>query len=114
MINVKNGLSVKQSPTLKKLMQEILVGLWVKKINFLILRSFKLNFSTTFFGSTYLCTIVFRADTGNIRKIVNFTYTLKIYTNYKLPVFRTDSFKLKFWKLLSKSHCSKQLLTLKM
>ena len=29
-------------------------------------------------------------DTGNIRKIINFTYTLKIYTNYKLPVFRTN------------------------
>ena len=28
----------------------------------------------TFFGTTYLCTIVFRTDTANIRKLVNFTY----------------------------------------
>ena len=39
-----------------------------------------------------MCTIAFGADTGNIRKFVNFTYTLKIL-NYKLPVFRTN-----FWK----------------
>ena len=28
---------------------------------------------------------------------------LQIYTNYKLPVFRTNFLKLKFWKLLSNS-----------
>ena len=50
-------------------------------------------------------------DTGNIRKIINFTYTLKIYTNYKLLVFRTNSLKLNFWKLLRNSYCPKQLLT---
>ena len=67
------------------------------------------------------------ADTGNNRKIVNFTYSclytrpikvvsvdniisnhfyyfiLKIYTNYKLPAFRTNFIKLRFWKLLSNS-----------
>ena len=62
-----------------------------------------------------LCTIVFRADwkIDNIRKIVNFTYTLKIYTNDKPPVFRTTFLELTFWKLLRNSYCTKQLLTLK-
>ena len=54
--NVKNGLKVKelakQPPTLKALMQKILVGLWVKKFTFFILSSLKLNLSTTFFGTT--------------------------------------------------------------
>ena len=86
----------------------------MKNFTFLILSSLKLNFSTTFFGTTYLCTILLKADAGNIRKIVNFTYTLKIWTNYKLPVFRTNFLILKFWKLLSNSYCPKQLLTLKM
>ena len=49
--NVKNGLKVKelakQPPTLKTLIQKVLVGLWVKKLTF------------------------------NIRKIVDFTYSLK-------------------------------------
>ena len=53
---IKNGLKVKQlakqPPTLKMLMQKILVGLWVKKFTFSILSSLKLNFSTTFFGTT--------------------------------------------------------------
>ena len=53
-------------------MQKILVGLWVKNHTFSILSSLNLNFSTTLFGTTYLCTIVFRADTGNNKKIVNF------------------------------------------
>ena len=60
-----------------------------------------------------MCTIVFRAGTGSIRKVVHFTYTLKIYANYKLAVFRTNFLKLKFWKLLSNPYCPKQLLTLK-
>ena len=34
----------------------------------------KLNFSTTVFGATFLCTTVFRADTGN-KKTANFTYS---------------------------------------
>ena len=76
-----------------------------------------------------MCTIVFRADTGKNRKIVNFRYSciyarpikvvsvdnytkrnsdfyyciLKIYINYKLPVFRTNFSKLKIWNLLSNS-----------
>ena len=57
--------------------------------------------------------MAFKADTGNIRKIFNFTYTLKIYTDYKLLVFRTNFLKLKIWKLLSNSYCPMQLLTLK-
>ena len=36
-----------------------------------------------------------------------------MYNNYKLPVFRTNFLKLKFWKLLSNSYCLKQLSTLK-
>ena len=31
---------------------------------------------------------------------------LKIYTNYKLPMFRTNFLKLKFWKLLSNSRAT--------
>ena len=91
-------------------MQKILVGICLKNFTFSILSSLKLNFSATFFGTTLFCTILFRADTGNIRKIVNFTYTLKI-NNYKLPVFRTNFLKLKFWKFISNSYCPKQLLT---
>ena len=76
MSNVKNGLNVKelakQPPTLKRLMQKIMVGLWVKNLTFSILSSMKLNFSTTLFGTTWLCTIVFKTDTGSNRKIVNF------------------------------------------
>ena len=52
-----------------------------------------------------------KGNTGKIRKIVNFTYTLKIYSNYK--EFRTNFLKLTFLKLLSNSCCPKQLLTLK-
>ena len=51
-------------------MQKILFGFRVKNFTFSILSSLKLNFSTTGFGTTYLCTIVFTADTGNNRKIV--------------------------------------------
>ena len=36
-----------------------------------MLSSLKLNFSTTVFSITGLCTVVFMADTGNDRKIVN-------------------------------------------
>ena len=56
-------------------MQKILFALWVKNFTFSILSSVKLNFSWTVFGTTWLCTIVFRADTGNNRKIVYFTYS---------------------------------------
>ena len=56
-------------------MQKILFGLWVKKFTFSILSSLKLFLTQL----NYVATIVFRADTDNIRKIVNFTYTLKIY-----------------------------------
>ena len=91
-------------------MQENLVGVWVKNFTFSILSSLKLNLSVTFFGTTQLCTIVFNVDTG---KIVNFTYTPKINTSYKLPVFRKNFLKLKFWKLLSNSYCGTQLLFLK-
>ena len=65
----------KQPPTLKMLMQKILVGLWVKNFTFSTFSSLKLNLSTIVFCSMQLCTIVFRADTGNIRKIVDFTYS---------------------------------------
>ena len=112
-----------------------MIELWVKDFPFSIISLLKLNFSPPVFDTTYLCTIEFRADTGNNRKIVNFTYSrlyarpikqcfthyklnfkwkhksisaksvlciLKIYiNNYKLPVFRANLSKLKFWKLLS-------------
>ena len=73
----------------------------------------KAKFCHNLFWHNSVCTIVLRADTGN-RKIVNFTYALKIYTNYKLSVFRANFIKLKFWKLLSNCYCPKQPLTLKM
>ena len=46
----------------------MLVEFWVKNFTFSILSSMKLNLSTTVFGTTKLCTILFRAVTGN-RKI---------------------------------------------
>ena len=77
--NVKNDLKIKQlakqTPTLKTLMQKTLVGAWVKNFTFSILSSLNLNFSTTFL----LCAVVFRADTGNNRKIVSFTFSC-LYT----------------------------------
>ena len=55
-LTLKNGLKVKQlakqPPTLKTLMQKILVGLWVKNFTFSILSLLKLNFLTTVFGTT--------------------------------------------------------------
>ena len=54
---------------LKTLLQTILVELWVKKFAFSVFSLPKLNFSTTVFGTTYLCTIVFKVDTDSIRKI---------------------------------------------
>ena len=52
-LNAKNCLKFKQlgkqPPTLKTLMQKVLVGLRVKNFTFSILSSLKLNFSTTFF-----------------------------------------------------------------
>ena len=42
---LKNGLKVKEPPTLKTLIQNILFGLWVTNFNFSILSSLKLNFS---------------------------------------------------------------------
>ena len=59
----------KQPPTLKTLLQKILVRLWVKEFTFSIFSSLKLNFSTAVFDTTQLCTIVFRVDTGNNRKL---------------------------------------------
>ena len=54
--NGENGLKVKQlakqTPTLRTLMQKVLVGPWVKNFTFSILSSLKLNFSTTVFGTT--------------------------------------------------------------
>ena len=50
--NVKNGVKIKQlakqPPTLKTLMQKVLVGLWVKNFTFSILSSLKLNFFQPF------------------------------------------------------------------
>ena len=52
-------------------MQKILFGLRVKKFTFSILSSLKLFLTQL----SYVATIVFRANTDNIRKIVNFTQT---------------------------------------
>ena len=74
-LNVKNGLKVKQLakqlPTLKTLMQKTsAIGLWVKNFTFSILNLLKLNFSTIFLARGNLIVYnIFRADTGNIRKI---------------------------------------------
>ena len=53
-------------------MQKILGGLLVQKFTFSILSSLNQNFPTTVFNTTYLRTIVFRADVGNNRKTVAF------------------------------------------
>ena len=55
----------KQPPTLKI----------YNVVNFTWIKLYKLNVSTTVSGTTYLCTIALRADTGNKIKI-NFTYSL--------------------------------------
>ena len=52
-------------------MQKILFGLRVKKFTFSILSSLKLFLTQL----SYVATIIFRANTDNIRKIVNFTQT---------------------------------------
>ena len=54
---------------LKMLLQIILVKLLVKIFTFSVFNLLKLNFSTTVFD-TALLWVVFRVDTGNIRKIV--------------------------------------------
>ena len=46
-----------------------------KKFYFFNIKFTEANFPSTVFGTTYLCTIVFMADTDNNRKIVNFTYS---------------------------------------
>ena len=54
--NVKDGLKArqlaKQPPTLKTLIQKILIELWVYNLTFSILSSLKLNFSATVFCTT--------------------------------------------------------------
>ena len=61
---------------LKTLVQKILVGFWVKSFTFSIL-SLLSEISPKLFLRLFfeLCTIVFRADIGNNRKIVNFKYS---------------------------------------
>ena len=55
-----------------------------KKITFSIFK-FAENFSTTAFGATFGATI-FRADTGNNRKIANFTYSPPYAKPIKLEI----------------------------
>ena len=52
-----------------------MVGLWLKNFTFSVLSSLKLNFSTNFLDITCVATMVYRADTDNILKNVNFTCT---------------------------------------
>ena len=40
-----------------------------------MLSSLKLNFCTSFSGATLLCALAIKANTGNNRKIVNFTFS---------------------------------------
>ena len=56
-------------------MQKVQVGLRGENVTFSILSALKLNFSTTAFATTLLCTILFTADTDNNSKIVHFTYS---------------------------------------
>ena len=72
MAGIKDKQNAKQRPTLKTLMQKILVGLLVEHFAFLIL----------VFGTTYLCTISFGANTDTKRKILNFTYSCL----YAIPI----------------------------
>ena len=63
-----------QPPTLKTLLQKILVGLSVKNFTFSVFTTLKLKFSTTAFDTTFLynskfCTVVSKADTSSTRKI---------------------------------------------
>ena len=56
-----------------------------------------------------MCTVIFRTDTGNNRKAVNFTYsspyarpiTVVSVDNIIINNHRTNFLKLKFWKFLS-------------
>ena len=57
------------------LMQKNFGWILSKKFYFLNFIFTKAKILQNFFGTTEVCAIVFRADTGNIRKIVNFTYT---------------------------------------
>ena len=84
-------------------MQKILVGLTVKNFTFSMLGSLNLNFSATFFWHKINCVTVFRADTGNNRKIVNFTFRCL----YARPIKVVGL--LKFWKLLSNSQITLNL-----
>ena len=49
-----------------------------------MLSSLKLNFSTFFSGTTLLCALAIRADTGNNGKIVNFTFRCLYATPIKV------------------------------
>ena len=51
------------------LLQKNLVELWVKNFTFSVLSWVKLDFSTTVFGTVLLCTVLFKKDTDNNRKI---------------------------------------------
>ena len=46
------------------------IGLLSKNFTFSSSSSLKLNCSTTVFDTTYLCAVVFRADTGNNREML--------------------------------------------
>ena len=55
-----------------------------KKFYFFNIKFSEAYFRSTVFGTTYLCTIVFMEDTGNNRKIVNFTYSCLYASSIKV------------------------------
>ena len=73
---LKNGLKVKQPPTLKTLIQKILFGLWVRNFNFSILSSLKLNFSHNCFWHSLIVynSIGNGKNNGKDRQCVHFTF----------------------------------------
>ena len=83
-----NGLKfkqlAKQSLNVKNAKANNFFEPWLKNFTFWMLSLLKLNFSATVSGTTSLCTIVFRACTGNYRKIVNFTYSCLCASSIKM------------------------------
>ena len=67
-------------------MQKILVGLLSKKIYFFNFKFAEAKFLHNFFWYTLTVKTVFRAGTGNNRKIVNFTYSCLYARSTKLEI----------------------------
>ena len=59
-------------------MQKMLFGLGLKHFTFSILRSLKLSFSATVFGTTYLCAIVFWVATATFAYSCHYARPIKV------------------------------------